>query len=199
MSQALISTTAERRRRGAERPQITTMTCDIPVVQGASRTPVRPERRATVCSPTGRDPRRARVGARSQRVAPERGSRRRSVVDGGRATDRDVTRDAVSGRSNIDAVIGRRRLVGALAVGALLAGVVWLFTIVGSDYEDAATPGTPGVTQVVHARSGESLSDIARRIATDLPVAGVVEQLRELNHLQSSGLRVGQSLIAPAY
>ncbi|MCF8569644.1 LysM peptidoglycan-binding domain-containing protein [Gordonia sp. HY002] len=132
-------------------------------------------------------------------MTPERGSRRRSAVDGGREADLDVMRGAVSGRSNIDAVIGRRRLVGALAVGALLAGVVWLFTIVGSDYEDAATPGTPGVTQVVHARSGESLSDIARRIATDLPVAGVVEQLRELNHLQSSGLRVGQSLIAPAY
>ncbi|WOC14397.1 hypothetical protein MP11Mi_35190 [Gordonia sp. MP11Mi] len=96
-------------------------------------------------------------------------------------------------------MIARRRVVGALLLGSVLAGTVWLLAIVGSNYADAATPNTPGVTEVVHVRSGESLSDVARRIAADLPVAGVVEQLRELNHLESSGLRIGQPLIAPAY
>ncbi|MGO3328166.1 LysM peptidoglycan-binding domain-containing protein [Gordonia sp. (in: high G+C Gram-positive bacteria)] len=199
MSQALISKTVERRRRGVERPQISVTTCDIPVIGGASSTPIRAERSAQVCSPTGRDPRRARVAGGRLRSVPEGYSRRIAAVQARPAADRHASFRTPGERSNIDAVIRRRRLVGALAVGAILAGVVWLFTIVGSDYADASTPGVPGVTQVVHARSGESLSDIARRIATDLPVAGVVEQLRELNHLQSSGLRVGQPLIAPAY
>ncbi|MFC3244394.1 hypothetical protein ACFOJ6_21365 [Gordonia humi] len=96
---------------------------------------------------------------------------------------------APSRHSNIDPAIRRRRTIGALGVGAVLAGAVWLVAVVGSNVEDAATPSTPGSTQVVHVRTGESLSDVAQRIAPTLPVAGVVEQLRELNHLDTAGLQ----------
>ncbi|EGD54019.1 peptidoglycan-binding lysin domain-containing protein [Gordonia neofelifaecis NRRL B-59395] len=97
------------------------------------------------------------------------------------------------------AVYRRRRWVGALVGGGVLAGMVWLLAIVGAGYQDAATPATPGATQVVYVRSGESLSALAERIAPSLPTDGVIAQLRELNGLETSGLHVGQAIIAPQY
>lgn len=199
MSQLLISRTTERAARGAERSQITAMTCDIPVVGAGPAVRRRSGTEADVCRPSGRAPRRigSLNGRRERSIA--RDVRRVAPVERPRSLEHRASARPVRRRSNIDAVFARRRLVGALVLGLILAGVVWIVTIIGSSYEDAATPGTPSVTQVVHVRSGESLSDVARRIADDLPVAGVVEQLRELNHLESSGLRVGQPLVAPAY
>lgn len=89
--------------------------------------------------------------------------------------------------------------MGALLVGGVLAGMVWLMAIIGGGLEDAATPATPGTTEVVYVRSGESLSALAERIAPELPTAGVIAQVRALNSLESSGLRVGQALVVPDY
>ncbi|QRY64603.1 LysM peptidoglycan-binding domain-containing protein [Gordonia sp. PDNC005] len=105
----------------------------------------------------------------------------------------------MTNRSNIEAVFRRRRVVGAVLLGAVLAGAVWILAIIGGSYQDAATSDVPAATQVIHVRSGESLTDVARRIAPELPAAGVVAQLRAMNGLETSGLRVSQSLVAPAY
>ncbi|WP_051198236.1 LysM peptidoglycan-binding domain-containing protein [Gordonia shandongensis] len=89
--------------------------------------------------------------------------------------------------------------VTALLVGTVLAGLVWLIAIVGAGYQDAAVPESPAATQVVYVRSGESLTSLAQRIAPDLPADGVIGQLRRLNGLETSGLHVGQALVAPDY
>ncbi|MBY4569733.1 peptidoglycan-binding protein [Gordonia sihwensis] len=96
-------------------------------------------------------------------------------------------------------VYRRRRWAGAAVVGGTLAGMVWLLALVGAGYQDAATPESPAATHVVYVRSGESLTALAERIAPELPSAGVIAQLRDLNGLETSGLHVGQALIAPQY
>ncbi|WP_244945796.1 LysM peptidoglycan-binding domain-containing protein [Gordonia zhaorongruii] len=199
MSQALAPRTADRVLRGPERTQITAMTCDVPVVErrvSASRTA---DDRIAVCRPTGRDPRRAR-GSIAVRPVPAEGSARRRTARSDEAEQlRSTPPRADRSRSNIEGVIRRRRAVGALLLGGVLAGVVWVLAIVGSNYQDAATPNVPAATQVVHVRSGESLTDVARRVAPHLPEAGVVQQLRKLNGLENAGLRISQPLVAPAF
>ncbi|MCF8588120.1 LysM peptidoglycan-binding domain-containing protein [Gordonia liuliyuniae] len=199
MAQVLISRPDERSRRVPDSTHSTVMTCDLPVLDGRPRVPLWTDAPARGCRPTGRAPRRAGTFDERRRSRIACDSQRAGRLEQRPSADRAGARRSAADRSNIDGVIARRRVVGALLLGSVLAGVVWMLTIVGSDYQDAVTPSTPGVTQVVHVRSGESLSDVARRVAADLPVAGVVEQLRELNHLESSGLRIGQPLIAPAY
>ncbi|WFN94494.1 LysM peptidoglycan-binding domain-containing protein [Gordonia sihwensis] len=158
------------------------MTCDIPLVRGSLvrdrgvRGAGRGDSSGT-CFPTGR---------------PER---RRPVAD------RRVMFDAPpAGRTALSpAVYRRRRWAGAAVVGGTLAGMVWLLALVGAGYQDAATPESPAATHVVYVRSGESLTALAERIAPELPSAGVIAQLRDLNGLETSGLHVGQALIAPQY
>ena len=54
---------------------------------------------------------------------------------------------------------------------------------------------------VVHAddlvEAGESLQDVAHRVAPDAPTRQVVERIRELNDLNSPAVAAGQTLIAP--
>ncbi|OKH74007.1 hypothetical protein EB73_06020, partial [Mycobacterium sp. SWH-M3] len=61
--------------------------------------------------------------------------------------------------------------------------------------------GTPapalGELAVVQVQSGETLQHVARRVAPDAPVADVVQQIRDLNQLDSSAIDAGQTLIAP--
>lgn len=95
-------------------------------------------------------------------------------------------------------VYRRRRGVAGVLVGAALAGLVWFFAIVGGEYQASVEP-MPSSTAVVHVRAGESLSALASRVAPQLPVQTVINRLVELNHLRSSGLTVGQPLVAPVY
>uniref|UniRef100_UPI003513835B LysM peptidoglycan-binding domain-containing protein n=1 Tax=Mycolicibacterium hippocampi TaxID=659824 RepID=UPI003513835B len=63
--------------------------------------------------------------------------------------------------------------------------------VVGSD---AVIPGWLAVVQV---HTGESLQQVAQRVAPDAPVGDVVDRIRELNELDSVTLAAGQTLIAP--
>ncbi|AZG44164.1 hypothetical protein D7316_00744 [Gordonia insulae] len=100
----------------------------------------------------------------------------------------------------VDRRIYVRRRTTALAVvlGGALAVLVWAVAIIGSNYAASVAP-TPAGTEIVHVRQGDSLSSIADRVAPDVPRAAVIQQIVERNDLPSSGLRVGQALIAPAY
>ena len=75
---------------------------------------------------------------------------------------------------------------------------VWVIGIVGNNYADSVSP-QPVSTQVVHVRAGDSLSSIAARVAPDMPRQTVIDEIVELNDMPSSGLRVGQPLLTPAY
>lgn len=55
----------------------------------------------------------------------------------------------------------------------------------------------PGGLAVVQVQTGESLQQVAARVAPDAPVADVVDRIRELNKLQTVALDAGQTLIAP--
>ncbi|MBN4926356.1 LysM peptidoglycan-binding domain-containing protein [Hoyosella rhizosphaerae] len=63
-----------------------------------------------------------------------------------------------------------------------------------------AAPVTTSVNSaagVVYVRSGESLSDVATRVAPTAPVDVVVASLRELNGLTNSLVQPGQPLMTP--
>ena len=95
-------------------------------------------------------------------------------------------------------VFARRRASAGILVGAVLAGLVWVFVIVGGDYEAASAPD-PVATSVVHVRGGETLHAVAARVAPDVPRQAVINQLRALNGMTSVTLTVGQALVVPVY
>ncbi|MYR05822.1 LysM peptidoglycan-binding domain-containing protein [Gordonia sp. SID5947] len=178
-------------------------------------------------APTRETPNRETpVGRTSRRGAPHRESPivapRRPVTSAGRAHPRRAARveptrpgdGRPAGRRGEGArlagtrcaapagerrVYARRRAAAlAVLVGSALAALVWVVAIVGSNYAASVAPEPVG-TEVVHVRQGDSLSSIADRVAPDMPRQSVIDQIVERNALPSSGLRVGQALIAPAY
>ncbi|BDE13443.1 hypothetical protein MKCMC460_23030 [Mycobacterium sp. 20KCMC460] len=87
---------------------------------------------------------------------------------------------------------------------ALLAGVitVWLGlmanfgSIINGDSAES-TSKMPAALAVVRVEPGESLQDLAARVAPGAPVHDVVERIRDLNALDSGSVSAGQTLIAP--
>ena len=55
----------------------------------------------------------------------------------------------------------------------------------------------PDRLAVIRVEGGESLEDVAHRVAPDAPARQVAERIRELNDLNSPALAAGQTLIAP--
>ncbi|MFT3662629.1 MAG: LysM peptidoglycan-binding domain-containing protein [Gordonia sp. (in: high G+C Gram-positive bacteria)] len=116
---------------------------------------------------------------------------------GRRAAPAPRTRGASTAGPAAAEASARRRRAAGLLVGAGLAVVVAVMGVLGADYADAVTPG-PAATEVVHVRTGETLSELAARIAPDQPESAVIAMVRELNGLETSGLRPGQALLVPA-
>lgn len=95
----------------------------------------------------------------------------------------------------------RRRPItpAGTVVLALIAGAITLWLglvaqfggVVGSEVE------MPARLAVIQVQAGESLAQVAQRVAPDAPVGDVVERIRELNELESVALDAGQTLIAP--
>jgi LysM domain len=98
----------------------------------------------------------------------------------------------------------RRPVTLATTAGlALLAGMITLWLGVVAHFGQIANDGSGSHAQVpdrlgvVRVEAGESLQDVAARVAPDAPVRQVTERIRELNALNSPGLVAGQTLIAP--
>ena len=87
---------------------------------------------------------------------------------------------------------------------ALVAGVItlWLGLVANlgqmanGDSGGSAAP-VPDRLAVVRVEAGESLQDVAHRVAPDAPARQVADRIRELNDLNSPSLAAGQTLIAP--
>ncbi|OBG26530.1 LysM peptidoglycan-binding domain-containing protein [Mycobacterium sp. 852002-51057_SCH5723018] len=99
----------------------------------------------------------------------------------------------------------RRPVTVATTLGlALAAGLItlWLGLVanlgqaVNGDTAGSAAP-VPDRLAVVRVEPGESLQDVAHRVAPDAPARQVADRIRELNDLSSPGVVAGQTLIAP--
>ncbi|MBD0861373.1 LysM peptidoglycan-binding domain-containing protein [Gordonia sp. zg691] len=138
----------------------------------------------------GRRPADNRPVPRSALQAPRVGGTACSTPVGTRGRGPVIAERAVIRR--------RRRTAVAILAGVGLALAVWVIGVVGQNYAASMTP-TAVSTEVVHVRSGESLSTIASRVAPDMPREVVVDDIVALNDLGSSALRVGQPLLTPLY
>lgn len=88
-------------------------------------------------------------------------------------------------------------VVLALVAAAITVwlGLVAQFGGVMGDSEGAVR--VPDRLAVVQVQLGETLQQVAHRVAPDAPVGQVVDRIRELNQLDSVALDAGQTLIAP--
>lgn len=88
--------------------------------------------------------------------------------------------------------------VTTVLLAAVAAAItVWLGLVAqfgGVVGESAPFPDRLAVVQV---QTGETLQQVAGRVAPDAPVGQVVDRIRELNQLDSVAVDAGQTLIAP--
>ena len=87
--------------------------------------------------------------------------------------------------------------VALAALAALIT--VWLGSIAqfSSDRSAAAAVSVPEQLAVVQVQAGETLQQLAARVAPDAPSVQTVERIRDLNKLASAAIDAGQTLIAP--
>lgn len=87
---------------------------------------------------------------------------------------------------------------------ALMAGIITLWLglmanlgqIANGEPANAAAP-VPDRLSVVQVEPGESLQDLAHRVAPAASARQVADRIRQLNNLSSPALAAGQTLIAP--
>jgi hypothetical protein len=94
----------------------------------------------------------------------------------------------------------RRPITPATTVAlALVAAAitVWLGLVVQFGGVGGVQAPVPERLAVVQVQTGETLQQVAHRVAPDSPVGQVVERIRDLNQLDSVALDAGQTLIAP--
>ncbi|OBF37816.1 peptigoglycan-binding protein LysM [Mycobacterium sp. ACS1612] len=94
----------------------------------------------------------------------------------------------------------RRPITPATTVFLALvaAGItVWLGLVAQFGGVSGADAPVPARLAVIQVQTGETLQQVAHRVAPDAPVAEVVDRIRELNKLDSVALDAGQTLIAP--
>ena len=87
---------------------------------------------------------------------------------------------------------GRLVVFGAALLMALALGVLW-----GGGSVATEEAGTADPTLVVQVEPGDTLYDIAARVTTDGDVAAMVEEIEDLNRLESSVVYAGQKLRVP--
>lgn len=84
---------------------------------------------------------------------------------------------------------------------ACVAALITLGLGALADLSGGGRPADPepvsGQLAVVQVQAGETLQDVAGRVAPGSPIGQVVERIRELNKLESASVDVGQTLIAP--
>jgi hypothetical protein len=86
--------------------------------------------------------------------------------------------------------------VALAAVAALIT--VWLGSIAHfSNDRTSAASVVPEQLAVVRVEAGETLQQLAARVAPDAPAGQIVERIRDLNKLASVAVDAGQTLIAP--
>lgn len=99
------------------------------------------------------------------------------------------------------AVHTRRPVSTALSV--TLAGLAALITLWLGSLAQFSGERVPGPAEqsdrlaVVQVQAGETLQQLAGRVAPELPTGQAVQRIRELNKLETAAVDAGQTLIAP--
>ena len=89
----------------------------------------------------------------------------------------------------------RRRAVRVVTAAVVTLGVVCGLAVLGQVVADG--PAVPAATAVVRVGAGETVWDVARRVAPDAATPAVAQRIRELNGMAGSELRPGQQLTVP--
>ena len=100
-------------------------------------------------------------------------------------------------RSRATVRLTRRGRVVVVVAALLVAFAIGVFvTAAGS----VATqrPGSPEPTRIVQVGTGDTLWGIAADLADDGDVRAVMEEIKQLNALDSGVLQAGQRLVVPA-
>ncbi len=85
--------------------------------------------------------------------------------------------------------------VGLAGLAALIT--LWLGLVGHVSGSSAAPEQMPDQLAVVQVQAGETLQQLAGRVAPDAPASQVMARIRDLNKLDSAALDAGQTLIAP--
>jgi hypothetical protein len=88
--------------------------------------------------------------------------------------------------------------VTTVLLALVAAGItVWLGLVAHLGGVTGAPAAGPAELAVVQVQSGETLHQVAKRVAPEAPVGDTVTRIRELNGLDTAALQAGQTLIAP--
>jgi predicted Zn-dependent protease len=89
-------------------------------------------------------------------------------------------------------------VVTVALAGAAALITLWLGTLAQFSGDRAAAPAAlPDRLAVVQVQAGETVQQLAGRVAPQAPAAQIVERIRDLNKLGSASVDAGQTLIAP--
>ena len=92
----------------------------------------------------------------------------------------------------------RRGRVVVVVVAALLVAFAIGVFVTAAGSVATQQPGTPEPTKIVQVGTGDTLWDIAASLADDGDVRAVMEEIKQLNALDSGVLQAGQRLVVPA-
>lgn len=135
--------------------------------------------------PTRAIPRRSAVRQPARR-RPESGALRYSSHHVALSrVEHPVVEDDVSWRTLVASVL--------VTVGVLLG-----LGVVAHAATSVDAGSLSGATEVVQVGSGETLTDVAERVAPQKPARQVIERIMELNAMSGSSIDSGQSLVVPA-
>jgi hypothetical protein len=87
----------------------------------------------------------------------------------------------------------RSRLANVVAAATMTVAIVGGLGWIGQD----VSPGIPVQTAVTRVGGGETLWDVARRVAPQADQGAVVHRIRELNGIVGSAIEPGQRLQVP--
>ncbi|MFC5141284.1 hypothetical protein ACFPK1_23810 [Actinomycetospora rhizophila] len=170
----------------------------VPPGGAAADPPVRPAPRpAGRPQPAGTRPARPEDGRGPVRPAGRRGPAalppvRPRIAGGGASPAPHRDRPAT-----VPVVVRRRRLAAVAVLGVVLGLLVGV--LAGLVVPSGAPAGpAPTGTSVAVVGAGESLADVAGRVAPGADTAAVVSRIRELNGLEGSAVVPGRPLVVPS-
>jgi Tfp pilus assembly protein FimV len=91
----------------------------------------------------------------------------------------------------------RRGRIVVVVAALLVAFAVGVFVTAAGSVA-SQRPGTPEPTRIIQVGSGDTLWGIASELADGGDVRSMIEEIKQLNALDSSDLQSGQRLVVPA-